>query len=166
MAQFLHASSSVTAVAVGTLLSAIWEGGVLAVCVFLCLRMLPGISAAARSVVWMTLFLVLVVLHFLPLMMRHVAHGGPAGAAPFQLDPVWSLAIAAVWAGLSLLRAVQLVNGAIRLKELAAHAVPVPGGEELNPLLQVQIAGVKWRRSAQLCLSDEVQRPSVLGFFR
>ena len=65
MDPLLHAISLVSASAAGVLFSAIWEGAVLAGCVALCLRLLPGLSAAARSSVWTNVFLLLVLLHVL-----------------------------------------------------------------------------------------------------
>jgi beta-lactamase regulating signal transducer with metallopeptidase domain len=128
--------------------------------------MFPGMSAAARSVVWMNVFLALVVLHFLPLFRAHGSEGDAGHPAALHLGLMWSLAIAAVWMGMSLFRAGQLVLSAIRLHGMAARATPLVADEALRGLLEIRIAGVKAGRSAQLCISDQVQRPSVLGFFR
>ena len=43
----------ISALAAGSLVAAAWEGLVLAGVVAICLRMLPEITAAARSVVWL-----------------------------------------------------------------------------------------------------------------
>ncbi len=56
MIPLLHAISVISASAAGFLFSAIWEGAVLAACAALCLRLLPGLSAAARSAVWTNRF--------------------------------------------------------------------------------------------------------------
>ena len=61
-----HAGSRFAALAVSALVSAAWQGAVLAGGVYLCLRLFPRLSAAARSLVWMNAFLLLVVLHFVP----------------------------------------------------------------------------------------------------
>jgi len=161
MNEFLHSLSFVSAAAAGALFSAVWQGTVLALCVWLCLRLLPGLSAAARSLVWLNVFILLVLLHFVP------AFAGRSGSAishlsPVHLDPRWSFALAGVWAALSLARAVQLMVGAFHLRRLGGRAVPAPVGAELHVLL----AGAAGARTAQLCTSDEVARPSVLGFFR
>jgi BlaR1 peptidase M56 len=161
MNEFLHSLSFVSSAAAGALLSAVWQGTVLALCVWLCLRLLPGLSAAARSVVWLNVFILLLLLHFVP------AFAGRSGAAgghrsPLHLDPRWSLALVAAWATLSLARAVQLMVGVIHLRRLGSRAVPVQVDGELQALL----SGAAGARTAQLCASDEVARPSVLGFFR
>jgi beta-lactamase regulating signal transducer with metallopeptidase domain len=164
MNSLYHLASLVAGTAVSGLFSAVWEGAVLAVCVLLCLRMFPGLSAAARSVVWMSVFLVVIFLHGWP------ALGVPAGGAvfgrtaAFELGVQWSLGIAAVWAVLSLLRAGQLVWSALRLRGLARRATPVKSDPAIEALLRVKLGGRVGRR-AQLCTSDEVERPSVFGFF-
>src|ERR1700678_1223255 len=109
MQPLIHSASSVAAMAASTLLSAVWEGAVLAVCVFICLRIFPNLSAAARSVVWMNVFALLVLLQILPFIAAHAAHVSTGLPAAFELDLKWSIVIAGVWAGLSLLRAAQLI---------------------------------------------------------
>ncbi|MDR3773131.1 MAG: M56 family metallopeptidase [Terracidiphilus sp.] len=162
---WLHLSSGFAATAVSTLVSATWEGAVLACGVLLCLRLFPGLNAAARSVVWMNVFLLLVLLHFVPAMGAHGTAGFAARPAALQLDQKWSLSIAGVWVGLSLLRAALLIASAVRSLGLARRAAPVAVVDTLRALLQIRTAHGKARRSAELCTSSEVERPSVFGFF-
>jgi hypothetical protein len=162
MNEFLHSMSYVSAAAAGALFSAVWQGMVLALCVWLGLRLLPGLSAAARSVIWLNVFILLVLLHFVPAFAGRAGGLSSGHLSPFHLDPRWSFALAGVWAALSLARAAQLIVGAIHLRRLGSRAVPVPVNAELQSLL----SGAAGARTAQLCASDEVARPSVLGFFR
>ena len=155
----LHTLSLLSATATSALFSAIWEGTVLAAIVFVCLRSLPGLSPAARSVIWLNVFALLVLLHFLPVFDGHNLNANPGRHSPLHLDLRWSFAIAAVWAALSLWRAAQLVVGAIHLRGMARRALPIPTDASLQALLHDA-------RSAQLCSSSEVARPSVFGFFR
>ena len=163
---FLHAGiwQSAAAMIAGTLFSAIWEGALLACAALLCLRLLPGLSPAARSVVWMNVFLLLVMLQVLPLVGAH-SGGGVGRPAPLLLNPMWSLAIAGVWVGLSLFRAGQLVFSAVRLHAMARRAAAVEVGAEVGALLRVRTVGGR-ARAAELCVSDDVERPSVFGFWR
>ncbi len=162
MSAVLHLISFLSAGAASALFSAVWEGAVLALGVWLCLRLLPGLSAAARSVVWLNVFVLLVLLHFVP------AFGGPAAdlaGGPVRvvhLDMRWSLLIGGVWLALSLWRAAQLLLGIVQLRRLAGRAVPVEAGPELRILLADGPGG----RCTELCTSEEVSRPSVLGFLR
>lgn len=161
MNEFLHSISLVSATAAGAWFSAVWQGTVLALCVWLGMRLLPGLSAAARSVVWLNVFILLILLHFVPAFASH-ASSVAGRLSPVHLDPRWSFAVVGVWAGFSLARAVQLFVGAIHLRQLGSRAVPVAVNAELQSLL----SGAAAPRTAQLCASDEVARPSVLGFFR
>jgi hypothetical protein len=156
----LHFASSFSAFAVTHLASAVWQGAILAAAVALCLHFLPRLSAASRSLVWLNVFLLIVVLHALP----DFSSAGPAvtHAAPVNLDLRWSIAIASIWLALSLWRGGQLLFGAIHLHRLAARATPIPYSPELASLLATAPRG----RRAELCISSEVQRPSVFGFFR
>jgi len=169
----LHATSllsDTSATAVSALFSAIWQGTLLAACVALCMRLMPGLTAAARSAIWMNIFALLVLLHVLPAFSGHWVQAIPAQPSAFRFDPRWSIAIAAVWSALSLWRAVQLVLSAVRLHQLASRATPVNADPAILALIQghetIQGHEKRRRRSAELCTSSEVERPSVFGFFR
>jgi beta-lactamase regulating signal transducer with metallopeptidase domain len=146
----MHALTLFAGMAAAGLVSAVWQGVLLAVCVGLCLRLLPGLSAAARSVVWLATFVAALLLHFTPLL--PAASVTPRQA--FHADPRWSLALAAVWVLLSGIRAAQLLVSALHLRRIARSSTPVatPQGFDLP-------------RGARLCTSSEVDRPSVAGFF-
>ncbi len=161
MDQLLHGILLMSAKAATSLLSAIWEGAILAACVALCLRLLTRLSAAARSAIWMIVFLLLMLLNIVPSFAQHGYASSTFRASPFHLDPLWSIAIASVWALLSLWRAAQLALSAVRLRHLAARATCIHPGAPLESLLRVGKTG----RTAELCTSVEVERPSVCGFF-
>ena len=159
MNEFAPILTGWSAGAAGALLAAVWEGALLAALVWLVLRLLPGLSAAARSVIWLNVFILMALLHVVPLFTGTPA-GPPALAAhAVRLDPRWSLAVAAVWLALSLLRAGQLLAGALHLRRLARQANPLPAGPDIAQLLH------NHGRPVQLCTSADVARPSVLGFF-
>jgi BlaR1 peptidase M56 len=162
MNEILGSLSFVSAGAASALLSAIWQGAVLAVGVHLYLRMLPRLSAAARSVVWLNVFVLLVLLHFVPAFAARYTESGGGHVPAIHLDPRWSLGIAGVWLALSMWRAVHFALGIAHLRGLARRAVPIAVDAELQALLADAPSG----RAAQLCASDDVVRPSVLGFLR
>jgi Zn-dependent protease with chaperone function len=150
--------------AASALLAAVWEGALLAGLVWVVLRLLPGLSAAARSVIWLNVFILMALLHlvpwFSPLFEGAGAPGHALAAHSLRLDPRWSLVIGAAWVVLSLVRAGQLAAGALHLRRLGRRAVPVEVGPEIRPFL------IHKDRVVELCTSTEVARPSVLGFFR
>jgi len=164
MSQLLTLIAHFSAQATGALVSAVWQGALLAALVGLCLRLFPRLSAAARSVIWLNVFILLALLHLVPFAL---------GSAPaprlashtvlpvIQLDSRWSLAVAGIWLALSVFRAVQLVVSGFHLHVLALRAVPVEPAPDLDQLLRAP-----FHRRVRLCTSVEVARPSVLGFFR
>jgi len=163
--------TQITDLAAGSLVAAAWQGVLLAGVVAICLRMLPGISAAVRSAVWMAVLVVVAGLPFL-----HFGAGGAAGAPQVHVDERIGFALAAIWGFTALLRAVQLVRSALWLRGIARRAVPVAVDESVRALLgdishgRRDVVGASlWRspfaRGAVLCVSEEVDRPSVVGFF-
>ena len=126
----------------------------LAVAVALCLRMLPGITAATRSAIWMAVFAIAFALHFVPAF----AYASPAGSPathPVRLAAGWSVALAAVWLLLSLLRGVQFAVSAWRLRQVIRRAEPIAPPPSPTPTIA---------RRYRVCVSPDVDRPSVLGF--
>jgi len=141
----------------GSVVSGIWQGVVLAAGVGICLRLVPRTTAAVRFAIWTAVFAVLAVL---PLV--HVsglrAAGTVVGHGPVvRIDVRWSFAIAALWMAVSLVRGVKLAMSAVRLRRIWKRGAPVAGYEAM-----LAAAGV---RGVELCVSKDVDRPSVIGFF-
>ena len=160
--------SSVTLLAASmtsALFAAIWQGLLLAAVVALCLRLIPALTAAARSLIWLVVGALAVLLPFTQTP-APLALGTPAlpRALNLYIDSRWTLLIAAVWAAASLVRAVQLATGALALRRLARAATPITTPDTCVALLAQSRRAES--QPAQLCTSTEVDRPSVLGFLR
>jgi beta-lactamase regulating signal transducer with metallopeptidase domain len=169
----LHSFSQAAA---GGLLTAIWQGALLAAAAGLGLRLVPKMPAGVRFAIW---FVVFAVIAMLPVIAAspHVASAAQASGsgAWVTVDERWGLAIAAVWAVASLARAVTLAVAGFRVRSLWQRAMPVEigGGSVLRPTHRDVAAmdgapgffGRWFERGAQVCVSDEVDRPSVIGFF-
>jgi beta-lactamase regulating signal transducer with metallopeptidase domain len=151
--------------AVASHLSAIWQGAILTLSVAACLRIFPGLTAKARSAIWLNVFTALLLLHFSPLWAGSAAAPDFGRHAALHLDPRWSVAIAAVWLIVSLWRGANLVRGAVHSHRMARRATAVDVDSTLQPLLRVR-GERQGGRVAALCTSAEVERPCVLGFFR
>jgi hypothetical protein len=146
------------ALATGALMSAVWQGILLAVVVWLGLRLLPKTPAAVRFAIWFGVFLVVAALPLIALWPNATgASKLTRHAAWVTFDPRWGLAIAAVWGTASALRAGTLAMAALRVRALWKRATPLelPAIAGPNP----------GSRQARLCTSDEVDRPTVIGFF-
>jgi beta-lactamase regulating signal transducer with metallopeptidase domain len=140
-----------------SLLAAVWQGVLLAAIAGLALRLLPKTPAAVRFAIWFGVFLTVTALpaiSLLPGAQRVTQSGGRSTWLTF--DQRWSLAIAAVWLVASLVRAGTLVAAGLRVRALWKRATPVEVSMASQP------AG---SRRAQICVSDEVDRPTVIGFF-
>jgi hypothetical protein len=156
----LHGVESLSRVAAGSVVSGLWQGLVLAAAVSICLRLMPKTTAAIRFAIWTAVFAVLALL---PLLHAYGLRGdgGAAGNGAFvQVDVRWSLAIAALWLAVSMVRAVKLVIGAAQLRGIWKRATSV----EMSTGWDSALAAAGWR-GATVCTSADVDRPSVIGFF-
>ena len=138
------------------LIASIWQSILLTGLVALCIRYVSGVSAGTRSAIWTAVLVLIVLLPLLSLAMPHTTVG--AGRA-VHLANDWSLGVVCFWALLSLFRAAQLCVSALRLRALARNAEPVEV-DTIAPLLELG------SRNVMLCTSEQVDRPSVVGFFR
>ncbi len=144
--------------AAGALISAIWRGLLLALVVAAILRLLPRLSAAVRSAIWLFVLLALVALPFSSLVPPTA--NGPTAHSAFHVDQRWSYVLLAVWISCSFLWLLQLAASAWQLRQLAVRSVPLASGKGMQRLLG------RSSRRVRLCVSADVDRPSVVGFFR
>ena len=177
--------------ATGSLVAAVWQGMLLAAAAGLGLRLLPKTPAAVRFAIWFGVFLVVAALPALSLWPHAESTGGRS--AWIVVDERWCLAIAAVWLAASLVRAGTLVAAALRVRALWKRARPVeiptagPStaqaagatcyAQDDNPYEDYSSYQndnsykddnsylTSTSRRAQICTSDEVDRPTVIGFF-
>jgi Zn-dependent protease with chaperone function len=170
--------ASFSQAATGSLVAAVWQGALLAGAAWMGLRLLPKTPAAVRFAIWFGVFLAVTSLPVIAVWPHAAVAGHGSGqSAWLTVDARWSLAIAAVWALASLWRAGQLVVAGFRVRALWKRAKPVAGGgaSGLRPTHRGEAAmngapgllnGARERyRAAQLCVSEEVDRPTVIGFF-
>jgi beta-lactamase regulating signal transducer with metallopeptidase domain len=150
--------------------TALWQGAAVVIGLSICLRLAPRISAAHRFALWTAAFAALVFLPVLPLLSQFAAApalGFSSGSAlattrPWlEFDARWSLAIEVLWVAASLLRAVDLAVHSIRLRTLWKSAIPVDFGDARTP----SMATTHGRAPARLCTTEDLDHPSVIGFF-
>lgn len=159
-------------VATGGLVAAVWQGVLLSLAVALGMKLLPKTPAAIRFAIWFGVFLVVAGLPVMALLPRSGAAAAGGRAPWLTLDERWCVAIAAVWAAASLVRAVTLGLAVLRVRALWKRATPLEGAGFVRPTDRDEAAMTGARaplgsgvRSAKLCVSDEVDRPTVIGFF-
>src|SRR5579863_4835421 len=150
--------------------AALWQGLLVALSMILCLRLLLRASAAHRFAAWAAGFAIAALLPLLPFAERLFESSGvPIATAPmggaaakswFELDSRWGLAIAALWLAVSIFRAGELASDLLRLRRLWRGATLVET-DGLRPLL-----AAAWpARTIQVCITPDLDRPSVIGFF-
>ncbi len=147
----------VTPRAADLLVASIWQSVLLTGAVALCLRAVPGVSASVRSAIWTA---VLVLLVLLPAISAGLPHTGAGQGRAVRLASDWSLGLVCFWALLSLFRAAQLCLSVTRLGTLTRSAEPVEVDATIASLLEFG------SRRALLCNSEQVDRPSLIGFSR
>lgn len=138
--------------------SGLWQGVALVAAVTICLRLLPGVSAAVRFAAWAGAFVLLAtvpLLHDRPATMSQSYAASPV----LHIGAAWGFAIAGIWTALIVLRTGQLLIQTIRLRHIWRNAKPVGNGETAVVLRNA-------RRNATLCTSADVDAPSVIGFFK
>lgn len=157
MDPMVHTMMQLAIAASGALVNAAVGGVLLMAGVSLCLRLFPGMTAAARFVVWAAALLLVISLHFLP-----AGHRGPSATAAgssdlLHVNALWAFLIAGVWAVLSIVRAAQLMGSAVRLRKVARRSVPAELVLDRSLLIQNG-------KAIELCISEDVDSPSVAGF--
>ncbi len=161
--QFMDGMQSVAAAAAPMAVTALWQGAAIALGLALCLRWTPRTSAHLRFLLWSVGFATLLALPFLPAISSgNAATAGVANDAKpwLAVDLRWSLAIAGVWVVMSLVRAADLAVHSLRLRRLWKSAVPVA----IRPAT-MRPAHTWGRRELEICTTQELDRPSVIGFF-
>lgn len=160
--------------AAALVLTAFWQGAVVAAGLALCLRLAPRSPARHRFFLWAAGFGALIALQILPVISRlapvHLIEArsliAPAGAAPaphawLQFNAAWSLVIAALWLAASLYRAVDLTLHSLHLYRLWKTAVPV----QIEPTSLPRSLKRLSKPAIQVCTTSDLERPSVIGFF-
>lgn len=136
----------------------LWQGFVLISAVATCLRLLPRLTASIRFAIWGSAFALTIIMPLLHLQKVVVQHlSAPSAVVHLGID--WAIAIAFIWTVLMIGRSAQLLIQAIRLRRIWMRADPVAVDGAILELLQ------NGRRTAELCISADVDSPSVIGFF-
>jgi hypothetical protein len=151
-----------------TLVTSIWQGGVIVCLLEIAMRLMPRVSAAHRFMAWAAGFGLAAGLPILRLV--HIGQasgstgaasglGGSSSGALFQLDARWGLAIAGFWVASSLVRAAFLAVHSVKLWGLWKAAWPMKTSESLSSGLTDLRGG-----RVEICTTAMLDRPSVIGF--
>jgi beta-lactamase regulating signal transducer with metallopeptidase domain len=146
--------------AASALIAALWQSAALVALVALALHLLPRLSPAIRSLIWTAVLVLAVALPFIPA--THATSRLATASHPaLRLAEGWSLLLATAWLTLSAVRLAQLAHSAWHLSGIVRRATEVDRNTLAPEAAALLTSG--WRR-ARLCVSTEVDRPSVAGF--
>ncbi|HEV2647297.1 MAG TPA: M56 family metallopeptidase [Acidobacteriaceae bacterium] len=159
-------SMAAASAAVGGLIAAVWQGILLSVLVVLGLRLFPKAPAGVRFAVWFGVFVVVAAMPLAGLLQHGAAAEGRDRSAWLMVDARWCVLIAAIWAMASAVRAVTLLLAVARVRTLWKRATPLDFKlRDLEMSEGLRLAQRAGSRHAELCVSDELDRPAVIGFF-
>ncbi len=152
------------------LIASIWQGLLLTALAWACLKLVPGLRASTRFTVWLIVFLLVAMLPCFALF------GGVGNTAVFaraaaplagwslHLNSAWAFAIEGVWLLASLLSLAKLVASVSQMRSLFRNSTAVAFAD-LDPDVQAMVM-LPGERRVGLRLSDAIDAPSVIGFFR
>lgn len=131
--------------------------GLLLLCAVWCLLRFAGRpNAKTRFSVW---FLALLGIAALPLLSTHAATLAQKVGAEITLSTTWALALFSAWAVGATILMLRLAHGLWRVHRLRKACEPASAA--LN-----QELAIEFPRDARLLLSDSVEVPAAIGFFR
>jgi beta-lactamase regulating signal transducer with metallopeptidase domain len=150
------------------LISSIWQGLLLTAFAWGALKLAPGLRASTRFTLW---FITLLAVALLPCFaLGHAWYGIdsatvtnlPQSGITLHLNIVWALVLEAVWVAASLLSLVRLLSSVLQMRAVLRSSVVVSDlPEEIRSALARD-----GKSSVAVRISDAVDAPSVIGFFR
>ena len=176
-ASLLHLTQFASMAPAQFFIASLWQGLLLTAAAWFALKAFPligiRISPGTRFVLWMIVFILSAALPFSAMFEGRSLFAEPhkTGAlfsAP-HLPAIWAVAIVAVWALASLLSMARLLWNFYRLDMLARTSTPLPAealSSELQTLLENSRSARQASRPVEICLSDRIDSPVVIGFFR
>lgn len=160
--EILH---SIAPIAAERMLFSLGIGTVLAVLVWLLLRLLPKRDSKTNFVVW---FSTLLITAALPLTGFYSNHGsGAAGAtrAVLTVSSLWALAIFSLWATVTLIGLVRVALALLQVHRLRSQSLALDE-QTLSSDVAALVSDFRRSRSVKLLVSKQLEVPTAIGFFR
>jgi beta-lactamase regulating signal transducer with metallopeptidase domain len=152
------------------LIASIWQGLLLTAMAWAALKLAPGLRASTRFTLWLIVFLLVALLPCFA-MGRGLFGAYPSPVSPdtqtafsLHLNVAWAFILEAVWVIASLLSLARLFVSGRQMRSLLRNSTPIPF-EALGEEVQSAVTR-PGRRSVEVRLSDALDAPSVIGFFR
>jgi beta-lactamase regulating signal transducer with metallopeptidase domain len=150
------------------LISSIWQGLLLTAFAWGALKLAPGLRASTRFTLWLITFLAVALLPCFALgrawfgVDAPVATNLPQSGIALHLNIVWAFVLEAVWGVASLFSLVRLFSSVLQMRTVLRNSALVSDlpQEILSALAR------DGKRSVSVRISEAVDAPSVIGFFR
>ncbi len=152
------------------LIASIWQGLLLTALAWAALKLAPGLRASTRFTLWMIVFTLVALLPCFAVARAlfgdhaFLAPAVPQAAFSLHLNSAWAFVIEGLWALASLFSLGRLLVSGKQMRTLWKSSTPVPF-HDLDAELQ-SIVVRAGSRPVEVRLSDAIDAPSVLGFFR
>jgi beta-lactamase regulating signal transducer with metallopeptidase domain len=150
------------------LISSIWQGLLLTAFAWAALKLAPGLRASTRFTLWFITFLAVALLPCFALGRAWFGVDSPAvtdlqqSGIALHVNIAWAFVLEAVWAAASLFSLVRLLSSVLQMRAVLRNSVVVSDlPEEIESALARD-----GKRSVAVRISDAVDAPSVIGFFR
>jgi len=152
------------------LIASIWQGLLLTALAWAVLKLVSGLRASTRFTLWMIVFLLVALLPFFA-----IARGVwstdvsalpavPATGFSLHLSSEWAFALEGLWVLASLFSLGRLGWSLMEMRRLLRNSDPIRF-EDLPEQIQ-EVVSRTGKRSVEVRLSEGVDSPSVIGFFR
>jgi len=144
------------------LLFSLGVGTLLAIIVWLLLRVFPRKDSRTSFAVW---FATLVITAALPLLGLFTAYGSKRSAAVVTVSAGWAVYIFIGWATIALVGVLRVAVALWQVRRLRAEAVALEL-ETLSPELSAVVKEFRGSRSVKLLVSKRLEVPTAIGFVK
>jgi beta-lactamase regulating signal transducer with metallopeptidase domain len=150
------------------LISSIWQGLLLTALAWAALKLAPGLRASTRFTLWFITFLAVALLPCFALGRAWFSVDSaavtnlPQSGVALHLNIVWAFVLEALWVVASLFSLVRLLSSVLQMRAVLRNSVVV---SDLPEEIESAVAR-DGNRSVAVRISDAVDAPSVIGFFR
>lgn len=152
------------------LIASIWQGLILTALAWAALKLASGLRASTRFTLWLVVFLLVALLPCFAVARGlfsvdlSALPGVPVQGFSVHLSSGWAFALEGVWVAASLLSLARLVFGLMQVRGLR-HGSEAVRFDNLPQPIQEAVSR-PGKRPVEVRLSDAVDSPSVIGFFR
>ena len=150
------------------LISSIWQGLLLTALAWVALKLAPGLRSSTRFTLWLIIFLAVALLPCFALGRAWLGVDSstvstlPQSGMALHLNVVWAFALEALWGLASLFSLARLFSSALQMRAVLRSSLLVV---DLPQEIQSAVAR-NGKRAVAVRLTDVVDAPSVIGFFR